>query len=296
MATTESPTSTARTTRASGPSPTVRQFRHKSEVPMLVICGVLAVLALIVAAAIAEGGGDEPGWLKSAVVAVLLAPPFAGIIYLRFGYWNTISNGIQVTEQQMPDLHRLYVDLAQEMGFKRDGEGLEKIPLLYVKNGNGVMNAYATKCKIKRGYIVLHSDILDIAYTHGHFDTIRFILAHELGHIKCRHVSVWRVALQPIARLLFIGNSLTRAQEYTADRVGGYYAPEGALGLVSLFAGKHMSEQVDLDAYFKSVDEHEDGFWLKVVNFNANHPVGFRRLTTLRRVKDEGWDVHGRML
>ena len=277
-------------------TPTVRQFRHRSEVPMLVICGVLAVLALIVAAVIAVSGGDEPGWLSSAVLGVVVAPVIAVVFFIRFGYWSTISNGIQVTEHQLPELHRLYHDLALEMGFRPDGEGLEKIPLLYVKNGNGVLNAYATKCKVRRGYVVLHSDLLDVAYSHGHFDTIRFVLAHELGHIKCRHVSLWRLALQPVARLLFIGKSLTRAQEYTADRVGGYYAPEGAMGLVTLFAGKHMSEQVDIDAYFESVADHEDGFWLKFANFRADHPVGFRRLPALRRVQEEGWDVHGRML
>ena len=263
---------------------------------MLVICGVLAVLALIVAAVIAVSGGDEPGWLSSAVLGVVVAPVIAAVFFIRFGYWSTISNGIQVTEHQLPELHRLYHDLALEMGFRPDGEGLEKIPLLYVKNGNGVLNAYATKCKVRRGYVVLHSDLLDVAYSHGHFDTIRFVLAHELGHIKCRHVSLWRLALQPVARLLFIGKSLTRAQEYTADRVGGYYAPEGAMGLVTLFAGKHMSEQVDIDAYFESVADHEDGFWLKFANFRADHPVGFRRLPALRRVQEEGWDVHGRML
>ena len=277
-------------------TPTVRQFRHRSEVPMLVICGAVTVLALIVAATIAVGGGDEPGWLRSALAGVVLGPIVVVLFFFRFNYWKTISSGIQVTDHQLPELHRLYDELAREMGFSPDGEGLEKTPLLYVKNGNGVLNAYATKCKVRRGYVVLHSDLLDVAYTHGHFDTIRFVLAHELGHIKCGHVSAWRLALQPIARLLFIGKSLTRAQEYTADRVGGYYAPEGALGLVSLFAGKHMGEQVDLDAYFESVADHEDGFWLKLANFYADHPVGFRRLPALRRVQEEGWDVHGRML
>jgi hypothetical protein len=35
---------------------------------------------------------------------------------------------------------------------------------------------------------------------------------------------------------------------------------------------------------------------LKVANFRADHAVGFRRLGALRRVQEEGWDVHGRML
>ena len=57
-----------------------------------------------------------------------------------------------------------------------------------------------------------------------------------------------------------------------------------------------MYRHLDLDAYFRSVGQHKDGFWLTFANFRADQPVGFRRMTTLRRVADEGWDVHGRML
>jgi hypothetical protein len=56
-----------------------------------------------------------------------------------------------------------------------------------------------------------------------------------------------------------------------------------------------MYRHLDLDAYFRSVGQHKDGFWLTFANFRADQPVGFRRMTTLRRVADEGWDVHGRM-
>ena len=66
--------------------------------------------------------------------------------------------------------------------------------------------------------------------------------------------------------------------------------------LLSLFAGKHIGEHVDQDAYFESVAAHQDGFWLKVANFRADHAVGFRRMEALRRVQTEGWGVQGRML
>lgn len=263
---------------------------------MLVLAGVATAVAVAVFLTLVALNANEPGWLTSAVFLVAAGPLLAGVVFIRYSYWNTVSNGVEVTPHQLPELYDLFAGLGARLGMTPDGEGLSKLPRLYVTNGNGVFNAYATKCRIRRGYVVIYSDLLDIAYLNGDFTTIRFVLGHELGHIHCRHVSVWRTMLRPVSMLLQINASVSRAQEYSADRVGSLLAPEGVMGMVSLFAGKHMSKHVDIDAYFESVADHEDGFWLKVANFRADHAVGFRRMTALRRVQDEGWDVHGRML
>ncbi|MBD8608678.1 M48 family metallopeptidase [Aeromicrobium sp. CFBP 8757] len=263
---------------------------------MLVLAGVSSVVAVAVFIVLVATNADQPGWLTSAVVLIVLGPLLAGLFFIRYMYWTTISNGVEVTPRQLPQLYELFAELGGRLSMTPDGEGLLKLPRLYVTNGNGVFNAYATKCRIRRGYVVIYSDLLDIAYLNGDFETIRFVLGHELGHIHCRHVSVWRTILRPISTILQIGPSVSRAQEYSADRVGSLLAPEGVMGMIGLFAGKHMSKHVDIDAYFDSVADHEDGFWLKLANFRADHAVGFRRMTALRRVPDEGWDVHGRML
>ncbi len=184
------------------------------------------------------------------------------------------------------------------MGLTDPDGGMTGLPRLYVINGNGVHECLRHQVPAQPGpTCVIYSDLVDIAYEHGDFTAIRFVLAHELGHIKCRHVSIWRSLLQPVARLLFLQPSICRAQEYTADRVGSYYAPEGAMGLMSvLVPASGCTATSTSTAYFRSVEQHKDGFWLKLANFRADHPVGFRRMTTLRRIADEGWDVHGRML
>lgn len=284
-------------TSARGPTiPPLRDLRHRAEVPMLVLAGAATVVVVVVFVALVALNVDEPAWLSSAVVLMVLGPLLAALVFIRFSYWSTIANSVEVTPRQLPQLYELFADLGSRLGMTPDGEGLLKLPRLYVSNGQGQFNAYATKCRIKRGYVVIYSDLLDIAYLNGDFSTIRFVLGHELGHIHCRHVSVWRSVLRPVSRLLLIGQSVTRAQEYSADRVGSLLAPEGTLGMVGVFAGKHMSTHIDIDAYFESVADHEDGFWLKVANFRADHAVGFRRMTALRRVEHEGWDVHGQMI
>jgi hypothetical protein len=68
------------------------------------------------------------------------------------------------------------------------------------------------------------------------------------------------------------------------------------MGLAVLVAGKRMYRHLDLDAYFRSLESHKDGFWFKLAAFRSDHPIGFRRMATLRRIPTEGWDVHGPML
>lgn len=290
------PTSGVPPHRPDGADPTVAQFRHRREVPMLVMGGTLSALGLLVYIGLLAAGDSVPGWLSAAVLAMLAAPLLLSLFFIRYNYWQTASNGVEAGPDQFPEVYEIFHDNAARMRLTDPDGGMTGLPKLYVVNGNGIMNAYATKCQLSRAYVVIYSDLVDIAYEHGDFTALRFVLAHELGHIKCRHVSIWRSLLQPVARLLFLQPSISRAQEYTADRVGSYYAPEGVMGLMSVIAGKRMYRHLDLDAYFRSVEQHKDGFWLKFANFRADHPVGFRRMTTLRRITREGWDVHGSML
>lgn len=274
--------------------PTVAEFRHRSEVPMLVMAGLISAGAIAIVAAYLAAGRDTPGWATVALIA--LAAPVIALVYgIRSSYWMAIANGVEVTPRQLPDLYRLYADLATEMGFTAD-TGLDALPRFYVVNGNGTLNAYATKCQLSRAYVVINSDLLDIAYEFDDFTTIRFVLAHELGHIKEGHVSLWRLAIRPIPTMLFLWRSVSRAQEYTADRVASYYAPKGAMGLLVAMAGKRIYRRVDANAYLESVHAHKDGFWLQFANFLSDHAVGFRRMEALSRISNEGWNVHGRML
>lgn len=121
------------------------------------------------------------------------------------------------------------------------------------------MNAFAAKCTLRNRYIVIYSDLLDVYYSHKQNELVRFVLAHELAHYKCGHTNLCRLILASALKPLFLDKSLTRAQEYTADRTAVYYAEEGALDL-------------------------------------SDHPVGNRRMQALKEAKENGWDVHGKML
>lgn len=271
-----------------GRGPSVADLRHRAEVPMLVMAGALTAGAVLLAVALLASDGETPDWAL-VVLAGLATPLVASAVVLRYQYWRTAANAVEVTPRQFPEVHQLFAELGERMG-------LDPLPRLYVANGNGVLDAYATKCEATRAYVVIYSDLLDLLYEHGDRDGVRFVLAHELGHVKERHVSLWRLAVLPVPRMLLLSRSVVRAQEYSADRVASCYAPEGARSLLALYAGKRLYRRVDTDAYDEAVRAHPDGFWLRVANLLSDHPVGFRRMEALARVPDEGWDVHGRML
>ncbi|MDV2550940.1 M48 family metallopeptidase [Enterococcus faecalis] len=268
----------------------VAKLRYRFELPMIIIGFVLLFLALGLVALLILSDLPIPDWL----LIVLIAPiaPVIAFFTIRYMYMDTASNGVEITENQLPEIYSLYIDLAKEMGF---GTKKLRMPRLYLINGNGVLNAFAAKCSLHRRYVVIHSDLLDIAYNTGDFSLIRFILAHELGHHKCGHTNLWRLMLSIILKPVALDKSFTRTQEYTADRAGLYYAEEGALSMIYLFSGKYMGSRVDLEEYFHSIDLHDDTIWLKLSNFLSDHPVGFRRMQTLKKSKDTGnWDVHGK--
>lgn len=196
-------------------TPTVAQFRHKAEVPMLTLGVVLTTIVALAALYVLFSGWELTPFAQGVLVG--LFAPILAFFVIRYMFWNTAANSVEVTDKQFPELYAIYRELAEEMGFSADGKGIDKLPQLYISNGNGALNAFASKCQLKRGYVVLYSDLVDLAYTHGEFDTIKFVLAHELGHIKCGHVNLWRGLIAPVTTALFLDKTVTRAQEYTAE-------------------------------------------------------------------------------
>ncbi|MCX7541796.1 M48 family metallopeptidase [Corynebacterium sp. P5848] len=272
--------------------PTLRELRHRREWPLVILGLVLTAIVATAAIGLLISGYSLNDWATGVLLGLIT--PIAALVFIRMMYWKTAANSIQITENQLPELHAIYTELGEWMGFNRPGG--PELPNLYLHNGNGTMNTYASKCRMRAAYIVLYSGIVDLAYTHDDFGALRFIPAHELGHVKCRHVSLWRLIYAPIMTLLFLNKSTTRAQEYTADRVAASYAPDDVLTMIHLFAGKNLGHRIDLDEYFRTVDGHKEGFWLRFANFRSDHAIGFRRMTTLRRTLTKGWNVHGKMI
>ena len=70
---------------------------------------------------------------------------------------------------------------------------------------------------------------------HDNREGTRFILGHELGHIRLHHVALWYNLVLCYSQLIpVLGPTLSRLREYSSDRNGAALESKGELGLVLL--------------------------------------------------------------
>jgi len=116
---------------------------------------------------------------------------------------------------------------------------------------------FATKF-LGRSFVVIYSDVLELAYEKGEQE-LAFVVCHELAHIKRKHLT-WRLFLYPAMLVPFLGSAYSRACEYTCDRFGAHFVPNGAeRGLLVLAAGKQLYRTVNVQEFVQQVDG-ERGF------------------------------------
>lgn len=212
------------------------------------------------------------GTVFTALVAVLVSfiayvfAKSAAIAHLR-------GNAIEVTEHQLPEIFNQLGACCQALGMARN-------PKMYVQNGNGVMNAFATWF-LGRQYVILLSNIVDAMDTNP--NGVRFYIGHELGHIL-RHDN-WLIGFLrwPALRLPLLGAAFARARESTCDLHGlaCSQSPEAATrSLAALSAGAKSWALVSLDGYRRQVAD-ATGFWMSFHELVSSYPWTAKRAIRL---------------
>ncbi|WP_187794486.1 M48 family metallopeptidase [Paracoccus amoyensis] len=232
-----------------------------------------------------EGATDLRDMAETAYL-ILLAP-LAIYIYRFYMAAQARSNAILVGPAQFPELYALYQDLAQRLDMPNP-------PKLYVTNGDGVVNAYALECNRRYRYIVMHSEItLMLAKSP---DVVEFVLAHEMAHHKLRHVSLWRIIIGMVPNMLVLpGQTTTRAQEYSADRVAMAVCPNHASAIRILAVGPWIADGVNPDAWLEQCDAEHREWMVRAANAVSSHAVGVKRFKALRDIERKGFSAHGEM-
>jgi Zn-dependent protease with chaperone function len=183
------------------------------------------------------------------------------------------GNAIRVTADQFPEIYDLLIKFSKTLEFKR-------IPEVYIIERPDFMNAFATRF-IARNYVVLYSDLIEMAYEND-MSALGFILAHELGHLALRHVQ--RTSWISLADFIpFVHQAHSRGCEKSADVVGAYLMPGGALlGICSLGAGRSSLGLVNPRVY-AAQRQGTRGVWDKIAESVATHPFVPHRLEYLER-------------
>ncbi|HUA80483.1 MAG TPA: M48 family metallopeptidase, partial [Dyella sp.] len=195
------------------------------------------------------------------------------------------GNAIRITPKQMPDLCQRIYRCARKLN-------MDQVPEAYLVNGNGVLNAFATRF-LGRNFVVLLSDVVDSMEDRP--GALDFYIGHELGHLR-RHHLTWSKILAPALFLPLIGAAYSRAREYTCDRHGLAVCenPEDAqYGLVALAAGKRRWRTVDLEEYSKSAAT-TPGFWMSLHELVGDYPWLSKRHAWMRAMAEHRMPKLGR--
>ncbi len=205
-------------------------------------------------------------YLLYGVIGIIISLGAHGLLIGRLR-----GNGIRISEKQFPEVYRLAQQIGSQIGFT-------PVPRIYVLQAGGALNAFATRF-LGRNFVIIYSDVLELAYEEGE-SALAFVICHELAHIKRKHLT-WRWLLYPSALIPFLRPAYSRACEYTCDRYGAHYRPDGAVGgLLVLAAGKKLYRNVEAREFSNQADT-ERGFWIWFSEVLSTHPNLPKRLKAL---------------
>jgi Zn-dependent protease with chaperone function len=210
-----------------------------------------------------------------------------GIFYIIIGLIITLvlqgisighirNNGVKLSERQFPEIYAQAKKTATHMG-------ILNVPDIFIIESGGILNAFATNF-LGRNFIVLYSDIVEIS-KEGHAEELNFIIAHELAHIKRKHITK-QLLILPALWVPFLGNAYSRACEYTCDRMAAAYinSPVGATnGLAILAVGKRLFDDLDLVEYIQTANE-ETGFFIWLSQVLSTHPPLPKRIAEIQHL------------
>ena len=228
-------------------------------------------------------------WVSRLYVPVIVLAPAALLLWfvLAVGriYGSQRAGAVRITPEQFPEVYEMWESMAL-------AQGLKKVPELYTINGDGVLNAFAACVPGFRYFSSINSDILETCLRNEDWDSLKFILGHELGHMRLGHVTWWYFLITFMGNLPLVnyvlGLPLSRAREYGCDKIGHAMAQDDACkGLVMFAAGKHLYNQLDTQAHIEESTE-ERGFWMAIANFFSTHPIVAWRINAVRKNHNGG--------
>ena len=182
------------------------------------------------------------------------------------------GNGIEISAQQFPDINQMIEECCQKLQMPK--------PHCYIMNGNGILNAFATRF-LKRNYLVLLSDVVDAFEARP--DVLRFYIGHELGHIKQDHVIKF-IFVIPTVILPLAYPAYRRSCEYVCDQFGRLCCnnnEDAVSGLLLLMSGLKRWKSVNVSALEKQLTD-SFGFWPSFHELTSTYPWLSKRVSTIQ--------------
>lgn len=221
-----------------------------------------------------------PGF--AALVKKVLA---IGIENLQYGV--NMASSIRLSEKQLPQIYRHLPPICQRLGIPEPEFYLQMSP---------VPNAWTSGDT--RIYITVTSSLVEMMSD----EELDAIIAHECGHILCRHVLYHTVAQwisSGLANLGLLGTLATpvqfalcywsRKSELSADRAASIItSPEVVASTMARLSGgpQSLTSQIDMKEWASQADEYDkiqnNGLWNKTLQLaviaGLDHPFSAVRV------------------
>ncbi len=202
-----------------------------------------------------------------ALLAALIAWIANGLLIARIK-----SESVKIDAEQYPELSATFLEMCGRLQ-------ITTIPDLYIMQAGGVLNAFATRHS-GRNFVVIYSSFLEA--TGPSSPQIKFLIGHEIGHIRRNHL-LKHLLLLPSVIVPLVGEAYHRACEATCDRYGAFAANdlEGATrALLILGAGREAAMHLN-PAQFALQHFQERGFFISWHELNAKYPTLSQRISNL---------------
>lgn len=245
---------------------------HRSENSLFAIKVIATVVVVFFMLLFLSSGLDAfVGTVITYVVLILLYLWFYKIYLVA----HMKGNGICVSQKQFPDIFELYCNMARDLNIKN-------IPPLFILQNGGLLNAFAIRLSGKN-YIAIYSDIF--ALYKVDIGAVKFVLAHELGHVQRKH-NQKRFWTLPSLVVPFLDSAYSRACEYTCDNIGAAFISDEsckAQGLLLLAGGSGIYKEVDINDYLYMAAQHKT-LAVEFMNLFISHPYLPDRIKNLQKL------------
>lgn len=212
----------------------------------------------------------------------LLTKKFLDVFYERGWKISNLSSRLKLSERQFPDIYGILPPICEKLEIQ--------VPEMYIEQ-----DPYINACTFgeTNPCIILTSGLINNCSS----DVIKAVIAHECGHIVCKHVmykTMARFFLGVGAKILnvpFLSFSLEyallywdRCSEYSADRAAAYVCggPDTVVKTMTELASglPTMVDEINQEEFLKQAEEfHEysdESAWNKFLMYyqllGTNHP------------------------
>ncbi len=168
-----------------------------------------------------------------------------------------MASKIRLGPDQLPEIYSLMPEICNTLGIPE--------PEFYLEM-NPIPNAYTFGDTTP--FVVVNSGLLDMLPR----DELKAVIAHECGHILCRHVLYHSLAITFLKAgrdFLGLGAAVimpvywalmywSRRSEFSADRVAAYVMNDSDCVVRTMMrlsgGGQHITNAVNMDAYMRQVE------------------------------------------